>query len=88
MKREVKPEWALVNEVGTFLTGIPNQMDKALAFHQMNLDYYPNESRSYVALGDFYLSQKEEFAAIEYYKKAIEMDGNKEALLQLKKLKN
>ena len=87
MKREVKPDWALVHDIGLFMLE-QNFTDKALAFYQMNLDFYPNESRSYVALGDFYLSQKETFVAKEYYRKAIEIDGNKDALTQLKKLKN
>ncbi len=88
MKREIKPNWALVNDIGLLMIEGPKSPEKALAFHQMNLDFYPNKSRSYVALGDFYLSQKEVFVAKEYYKKAIEIDGNQESLAQLKKLRN
>ena len=88
MKREVKPDWALVNDIGLLMIEGPNSPDKALAFHQMNLDFYPKESRSYVALGDYHLSQKEKFVAIEYYKKAVEIDSNEEVLEKFKKLKN
>jgi len=91
MKREIKPDWALVNDIGLLMIEGTKSYEKALAFHQMNLDFYPHESKSYVALGDFYLSQKEIAVAKAYYKKAIEIDGNQQAskqLEQLKQLKN
>ncbi|WP_400079270.1 alpha/beta hydrolase-fold protein [Winogradskyella sp. R77965] len=88
MKREVKPDWQLLNDVGFFMLEGHNLPKKALAYLEMNVHYYPNESKTYVALGNYYVSQKEEPVAIEYYKKAIEIDSNQEASEQLKKLKN
>lgn len=60
---------------------------KALAFFEMNLDFYPEKSESYVALGDYYVSQKEKIIAIEYYKKAIKIDGNEDAQAKLSELR-
>jgi len=59
---------------------------KALAYLKMNVDFYPNYSKSYVALGNYYLFRKDKKEAIEYYKKAIEIDGNKEAKAKLSEL--
>ena len=88
MKRKVKPDWQLLNDIGFFMLEGHNLPKKSLAYLEMNVHYYPNESKTYVALGNYYVSQKEKQVAIEYYKKATEIDGNQEALAQLKKLNN
>lgn len=86
MKRNVKPDWELVNDIGSFMLEVHNFPKKALAYFEMNAYFYPDYSKTYVVLGDYYISQKEISAAIKNYKKAIEIDGNKEALIKLKKL--
>lgn len=86
-KRKVKPDWQLVNDVGSYLLKGHKLHEKALAFFEMNLDFYPEQSKSYMALGDYYALQKEKAIAIEYYKKALEIDGNLEAQTRLFKLK-
>jgi len=86
MKREVKPDWELVNDVGLHLLNDRNLLKRALAFFEMNVHFYPDESRSYVALGTYYASQKEKPVAIKYYKKAIEIDGNEDAKGKLEQL--
>ncbi len=88
MKREVKPDWRLINDIGFFMLEGHNLPKKALAYLQMNVDFYPNYSKSYVAMGNYYLSQKDKPEAINYYKKAIEIDGNKEAKIKLEELGN
>lgn len=88
MKREVKPGWELVNDVGLHLLQDRILLKRALAFFEMNVHFYPDESRSYVALGNYYMSQKEKPVAIEYYNKAIEIDGNENAKIKLEQLKN
>lgn len=85
-KREVKPAWEFVNDVGFFILTSHNLPKKAQAYLEMNLKYYPNESRTYVALGNYYTMQKEKSEAIKYFEKAIAMDGNIEATTALKKL--
>lgn len=78
-KREVKPDWQLVNDVAFFMLTGHNLPKKALAFLQMNEHFYPNESRTYVALGDYYAQRKKKRDAIRHYEKAIALDGNTEA---------
>ncbi|BAO77659.1 alpha/beta hydrolase-fold protein [Winogradskyella sp. PG-2] len=87
LKRKVKPDWQLINDVGSYLLEGHKLHEKALAFFEMNLDFYPEQSKSYVTLGNYYALQKEKAIAIEYYKKAIEIDGNLAAQAKLSKLK-
>tara|TARA_R110002072_G_C7879808_1_gene527929 strand:- start:28 stop:1251 length:1224 start_codon:yes stop_codon:yes gene_type:complete len=86
MKREVKPEWELLNQVGFFMLDGHNLPKKALAYLELNADFYPNESKSFVALGNYFLSQKNKSEAINHYKKAVGIDGNQEAQTKLKEL--
>ena len=86
MKREAKPDWELVNDIGLFILEGHNLPKKALAYLEMNVNFYPNYSKSYVALGNYYLSQKDKLEAIKYYKKAFEIDGNQDAQVKLKEL--
>ena len=86
MKREIKPDWQLLNDVGFFMLDGHNLPEKALAYIEMNADFYPNESKSFVALGNYFLSQKDKLKAIKYYKKAVEMDANPDAQAKLKEL--
>lgn len=85
-KRDMKPEWEFVNEVAFFILDVHKLPEKAKAYLDVNLHFYPDQSRSYVAMGDFYFKEKKKKAAVEYYKKAIEIDGNTDALEKLKKL--
>jgi len=87
MKREMKPDWALVNEIATFMLEGHDLPKKALAYLEMNAYFHPNNSKSFVALGDFYMSQKDKDDAISNYKKAIEIDNNKDAQQKLKAIK-
>lgn len=87
MKREVKPDWQLINDIADYMLQGHNLPKKALAFYQLNKHYYPKESRTFVSLGDFYHSRKDKDKAIGMYQKAIDLDGNEEAVTKLKKLK-
>ena len=86
MKRVVKPDWQLLNDIGFFMLDGHNLPKKSLAYLEMNADFYPNESKSFVALGNYFLSQKNKSEAIKYYKKAVEIDANQEAQAKLKEL--
>lgn len=86
MKREVKPDWELLNDIGLFMLEGHNLPKKALAYLEMNADFYPNESKSFVALGNYFLSRKDKSKAIKHYKKAIEIDANQDAQAKLKEL--
>lgn len=87
-KREMKPNWQFANDVGFFILEAHDLPKKAKAYLEVNLHFYPDESRSYVAMGDFYAKEKETREAIVNYQKAIEIDGNEDAKAKLKKLKN
>ncbi|WP_299442406.1 alpha/beta hydrolase-fold protein [uncultured Aquimarina sp.] len=87
MNREIKPDWALVNDIGSFMLEGHKLPKKALAYYEMNLDFHPDNSNSYLALGKFHAAEKNKVKAIEYFTKAIEMDGNKEAKTELDKMK-
>ncbi|MCK0110494.1 alpha/beta hydrolase-fold protein [Flavobacteriaceae bacterium S0825] len=86
MKREVKPDWQLLNDIGFFMLDGHNLPEKAFAYLKMNADFYPNESKSFVALGNYFLSQKDKLEATKYYKKAVEIDANQDAQSKLKEL--
>ena len=87
-KREMKPNWQFVNDVGFFILDTHDLPEKAKAYLDVNLHFYADESRSYVAMGDFYAKEKKKKDAITNYTKAIEIDGNEDAKAKLKKLKN
>ncbi|MEL6537642.1 MAG: alpha/beta hydrolase-fold protein [Bacteroidota bacterium] len=87
LQREVKPDWQLLNDVGFFMLTGHNSPKKALAFLELNAQYYPDESRTYVALGDYYAQRRKKREAIKYYEMAIEIDGNAEAQEKLTQLK-
>ena len=86
MKRDVKPDWKLVNDIGFFMLEGHNLPKKALAYLEMNVKFYPNHSESHLALGNYYLAQKDKSEAIRYYKKAVEIDSNQAAQIKLKEL--
>lgn len=67
------------------LTG-HNSPKKALAYLEMNLKFYPEESRSHVAIGDFYLLRKNKKEAATHFSRAIEIDGSPEAQKKLEEL--
>ena len=69
-----------------FISNFQPADKRAKAYLEVNVHFYPDESRTYVALGDFYAKEKEKKEAIANYKKAIEIDGNKDAKAKLKKL--
>lgn len=85
-KREVKPDWQFINDVGFFILTSHKLPKKARAYLEMNLKYYPKESRSYVAMGDYYTMRNKKEEAIKHFKKAIEIDGNKDAQTKLDSL--
>ena len=58
MKREIKPDWELLNQIGFYMLDGHNLPKKTLAYLELNADFYPNESKSFVALGNYFLSQK------------------------------
>lgn len=85
-KREMKPDWQFVNDVAFYILEAHDMPKKAKAFLDINLHYYPNESRTFVAIGDFYLKEKNKKEAVKQYKIAVDIDSNLDAKKKLKKL--
>jgi len=85
-KRPIKPEWGFVHDVGFHILETHGLPKKAKAYLDVLVHFYSDESRTYVALGNFYAKEKEKEKAITNYKKAIEIDGNEEAKKKLKAL--
>jgi len=85
-KRDVKPEWEFINDVGFHILSSHDAPKRAQAYLEMNLKFYPSESRTYVAMGDFYVMTKNKKEAIINFEKAIEIDGNTAAQTKLDKL--
>ncbi len=79
MKREIRPDWQFVNDVGMFMLTGHDAPDKAVSYLQLNLHYYPDSSKTHVALGKFYATHGRLDEASRYYERAVELDGNSEA---------
>ena len=86
MKREVRPHWQFLNDVGFFMLTGHGAPDKALAYLELNLHYYPNLSETHVALGNFHSARGQREEAIRYFERAVELDGNSEAQDSLRAL--
>lgn len=58
----------------------------ALLFFSSNINNYPNSSNTYDSMGDYYMTKGQNEKAANFFKKAVEIDGNplsKEKLDQL-----
>jgi tetratricopeptide (TPR) repeat protein len=73
-------------------TAIPlinsNKPDEAIAWLQLNVEFYPKSSPTYAALGQAYAKKTDTANAIKSFEKAIELDpNNQNAKRQLDNLK-
>ncbi len=50
------------------------EYDKAIAFFQMNIDYYPKSSNVYDSMGEAWMDKGDTKKAIEYYQKSLQLD--------------
>lgn len=82
------PKDIILNQVGyTFL--FDNQIDKAIAAFQLNVDLFPNVANCYDSLGEALLAKGDRAGALKNYKKALELDPNlPSAQKAVKKLTN
>ncbi|MFK7771979.1 MAG: alpha/beta hydrolase-fold protein [Saprospiraceae bacterium] len=82
------PEESFLNMIGyQFLN---NQPEKAFAFFDMNIKYYPKSANVYDSMGDYYVAQSDIKNAIQFFTKAYEInqdDYTKNKLDQLTKKK-
>jgi hypothetical protein len=65
-----------------------NKADDAIAWLQLNVEFYPKSSATYAALGQAYARKNDTANAIKNYEKAVELDPNNQpAKRQLEQLK-
>ena len=65
-----------------------NKADDAIAWLQLNAEFYPKSSATYAALGQAYARKNDTATAIKNYEKAVELDPNNQpAKRQLEQLK-
>jgi hypothetical protein len=65
-----------------------NTPDVAIAWLQLNAEFYPKSSATYAALGQAYAKKNDTANAIKSYEKAVELDpNNQNAKRQLEQLK-
>jgi tetratricopeptide (TPR) repeat protein len=66
-------EW--VNQLGyqMLMFGSPN---RALSLFSLNIKNYPNSANAFDSMGDYYLNQKDNTNAAEYYKKSLALNEN------------
>jgi len=65
-----------------------NKADDAIAWLQLNAEFYPKSSATYAALGQAYARKSDTANAIKNYEKAVELDpNNQQAKRQLEQLK-
>ena len=79
-------EPALVAMAPPLING--NKPDEAIAWLQLNAEFYPKSSATYAALGQAYAKKNDTAGAVKSYEKALELDPNNQiAKRQLEQLK-
>ena len=69
------PKDLILNQVGyTFL--FDNQVDKAIAAFQLNVELFPNVANCYDSLGEALLAKGDNEGALKNYKRALELNPN------------
>jgi tetratricopeptide (TPR) repeat protein len=79
-------ENALVATATPLING--NKPDEAIAWLQLNAEFYPKSSATYAALGQAYAKKSDTQNAIKSFEKAVELDpNNQNAKRQLEQIK-
>lgn len=82
-------DWIL-NMIGYNLlqSGIPGELDEAIAVFELNTELFPDIANTWDSLGEAYLKKGDKKMAKKYYQKALELDpalpSAREAIKQLK----
>jgi len=75
-----------VNNFGYNFMG-KNLFEKAYDFFLLNIKNYPKSSNVYDSMGDWYVAEKENKKAMEYFEKALTLENNLDTRKKLEKLK-
>ncbi len=81
----VLPPESVLNGLGYFLLQ-NNLPERAFAAFDLNTKYYPESPAVYVSMGDYYVSQKNNVKAIEYYNKALKIKEDPDTRNKVNKL--
>jgi predicted alpha/beta superfamily hydrolase len=82
----IKPPESLVDELG-FTTLNLKLYEKSLALFRLNLTNYPNSSKVYESMGDFYSTRNDYPKALDFYAKALAIRDNSEIKKKIEKIK-
>jgi len=81
----VLPPESYLNNLGYgFLQNKMNE--KAFAFFELNINVYPKSGNVYDSMGDYYVATNDKEKAIDYFRKALAINGNTETKEKLEKL--
>src|SRR5450631_771497 len=81
----VLPPESYLNNLGYgFLQNKMNE--KAFAFFELNINVYPKSGNVYDSMGDYYVATNDKEKAIDYFRKALAINGNAETKEKLEKL--
>ncbi len=75
-----------VNNFGYNFMG-KNQFEKAYDFFHLNITNYPKSSNVYDSMGDWYVTEKNNKKAMEYFEMALTLENNPDTRKKLEKLK-
>lgn len=83
----VLPSEEMINDLGYYYFNKKEYNDSFL-FFAFNLKNYPESASVYGSMGEWYAAQSQTDKAIEYFNKAVEIDGSPALKAKLEKLEN
>lgn len=87
MGYKLAPDEMFINSMGYQFLSM-QQLDKAAALFEMNIENYPQSGNVYDSYADCLVAKKDTAGAITQYKKALSITGNKDTRQKLDRLLN
>lgn len=84
---EVLPEEDLISSMGYKSLELED-FEKAEALFRMNITNYPESSRAYLSLGDFFMVTDRPYQAMEIYEKALDLQPDVNTIKKVEYLRN
>lgn len=88
---KVLPPELNIRYLGENLLNMRQKTEYALALFEFNIQNYPNSVSAYATMGNYYLQQSDTLKAIEFFSKAVEIEGeepSKDLVEKLDKLRS
>lgn len=82
----VIPEKQASNGMANWLLD-KKEFEKAYAFFNLNIHYYPEDFNVYHSMGDYYLARDDKEKAINFFEKSLELGGSSYTKKKLKEVK-